>query len=98
METSGVSGAPWRVELAFEGITRISNEHMTMPVHGDEVLVLRDSFFEVTNPASSMRIGPAFGAHHFTEGKEDSEAKTPGAATVYLTDYTPFHHVIVLQP
>ena len=98
VETSGVSGAPWRVELAFEGITRISNEHMTMPVHGDEVLVLRDSFFEVTNPASSMRIGPAFGAHHFTEGKEDSEAKTPGAATVYLTDYTPFHHVIVLQP
>ena len=98
VQTSGVSGAPWRVELAFEGITRISNEHMTMPVHGDEVLVLRDSFFEVTNPASSMRIGPAFGAHHFTEGKEDSEAKTPGAATVYLTDYTPFHHVIVLQP
>ena len=98
VQTSGVSGAPWRVELAFEGITRISNEHMTMPVHGDEVLVLRDSFFEVTNPASSMRIGPAFGVHHFTEGKEDSEAKTPGAATVYLTDYTPFHHVIVLQP
>ena len=98
VQTSGVSGAPWRVELAFEGITRISNEHMTMPVHGDEVLVLRDSFFEVTNPGSVMRIGPAFGAHHFTEGKEDSEAKTPGAATVYLTDYTPFHHVIVLQP
>ena len=98
VQTSGVSGAPWRVELAFEGITRISNEHMTMPVHGDEVLVLRDSFFEVTNPESAMRIGPAFGAHHFTEGKEDSEAKTPGAATVYLTDYTPFHHVIVLQP
>lgn len=98
VSTSGVSGAPWRVELAFEGITRISNEHMTMPVHGDEVLVLRDSFFEVTNPASSMRIGPAFGAHHFTEGKEDSEAKTPGAATVYLTDYTPFHHVIAIQP
>ncbi|MGN0747194.1 MAG: hypothetical protein ACI4ML_11005 [Aristaeellaceae bacterium] len=98
VSTSGVSGAPWRVELAFEGITRISNEHMTMPVHGDEVLVLRDSFFEVTNPASVMRIGPAFGAHHFTEGKEDSEAKTPGAATVYLTDYTPFHHVIVIQP
>ena len=98
VQTSGVAGAPWRVELAFEGITRISNEHMTMPVHGDEVLVLRDSFFEVTNPESVMRIGPAFGAHHFTEGKEDSEAKTPGAATVYLTDYTPFHHVIVIQP
>ena len=96
--TSGVEGAPWRVELAFNGIKRISNEHMTMPVNGDEVLVLRDSDFEVMNDVSSMKIGPAFGVHHFTEGKEDSEAKTPGAATVYLTDYTPFHHTITIRP
>lgn len=45
-----------------------------------------------------MKIGPAFGVHHFTEGKEDSEAKTPGAATVYLTDYTSFHHTISIRP
>ncbi len=96
--TSGVEGAPWRVELAFNGITRISNPHMTMPINGDEVLVLRDSFFEAANPESVMEIGPAFGLHHFTEGKEDSEAKTPGAATVYLTDYTPFHRVIRIKP
>ena len=98
IRTSGVEGAPWRVELAFNGINRISNEHMTMPVHGDEVLVLRDSDFEVRNDVSSMKIGPAFGVHHFTEGKEDSEAKTPGAATVYMTDYTSFHHVISIRP
>ncbi len=98
IETSGVRGAPWRVELAFEGIDRISNEHMTMPVHGDEVLVLRDSYFTVSNPVSSMEVGPAFGLHHFTQGKEDSEAKTPGAATVYLTDYTPFKRVISIRP
>lgn len=98
IRTSGVEGAPWRVELAFNGIKRISNEHMTMPVNGDEVLVLRDSDFEVMNDTSSMKIGPAFGLHHFTEGKEDSEAKTPGAATVYLTDYTPFHHTISIRP
>ena len=98
IQTSGVEGAPWRVELAFNGIDRISNEHMTMPVHGDEVLVLRDSDFEVSNIGSTMKIGPAFGLHHFTEGKEDSEAKTPGAATVYLTDYTPFRHTISITP
>ena len=98
IETSGVTGAPWRVELAFSGIDRISNEHMTMPVRGDEVLVLRDSFFTVSSPESSMEVGPAFGLHHFTEGKEDSEAKTPGAATVYLTDYTPFRRVISIRP
>lgn len=98
IRTSGVEGAPWRVELAFQGIERIANEHMTMPVHGDEVLVLRDSDFEVLGRHTSMKIGPAFGVHHFTEGKEDSEAKTPGAATVYLTDYTSFHHTISIRP
>ena len=86
------------MELAFNGIDRISNEHMTMPINGDEVLVLKDSFFEVSNYNSSMEVGPAFGLHHFTAGKEDSEVKTPGAATVYMTDYTEFHHVISIRP
>ena len=98
LKTSGVAGAPWRVELAFNGIERISSPHMTMPVNGDEVLVLKDTEFAVSNPVSVMKLGPAFGEHHFTEGKEDSEAKTPGAATVYLTDYTPFCHTLTIQP
>lgn len=98
LDTSGVVGAPWRVELAFSGISRISSHHMTMTIHGDEVLVLKDSDFTVTDGFHAMTIGPAFGNHHFTDGKEDSEAKTPGAATVYLTDYTPFHHVITIRP
>ena len=98
VKTSGVAGAPWRIELAFSGIDRISNAHLTMPVHGDEVLVLKDGFFTVSNAESAMKVGPAFGVHHFTEGKEDSEAKTPGAATVYFTDYTEFHHVITIRP
>lgn len=98
IQTSGVQGAPWRVEFAFSGISRIANDHMTMPIHGDEVLVLKDSDFEVTDGFATMTVGPAFGNHHFTEGKEDSEAKTPGAATVYMTDYTEFHHVISIRP
>lgn len=98
IKVNGVAGAPWRVELAFSGIDRISNDHFTMPIHGDEAPVLKDSFFTVSNGEASMEIGPAFGAHHFTEGKEDSEAKTSGAATVYLTDYTEFHRVISIRP
>ena len=98
IRTSGVQGAPWRVELAFAGIDRISNDHMTMPIHGDEVIVLKDDHFTVSNPNSTMQVGPCFGNHHFTEGKEDSEAKTAGCATVYLTDYTEFRHVISIRP
>ena len=96
--TSGVKGAPWRIELAFSGICRISNDHMTMPIHGDEVIVLKDSDLTVTDGFETMQVGPCFGVHHFTEGKEDSEEKAPGCATVYLTDYTEFHHVISIRP
>ncbi len=97
IRTSGVSGAPWRVELAFFGIDRIYSDHLVMPVCGNETLVLKDGFFTAANGKASMEIGPAFGNHHFIEGKEDSEAKTPGAATVYLTDYTEFRHTISIR-
>ncbi len=98
IRTEGVQGAPWRIELAFSGIDRIENAHMVMPVCGDEVLVLKNGDFTAANARGAMNIGPCFGAHHFIQGKEDSEAKTPGAATVYLTDYTEFHHVISIRP
>ena len=39
----------------------------------------------------------SIGEHHFTEGKEDSEGKTPGAATLYLTAYTPFDREIRIR-
>ena len=96
--TSGVQGAPWRVELAFSGIERLENDHMVMPIHGDEVIVLKNGFFTVSNAEASMEVGPCFGNHHFTEGKEDSEAKQPGCATIYLTDYTQFRHTISIRP
>ncbi len=98
IRTSGVQGAPWRIELAFSGIDRLENDHLTMPIHGDEVLVLKEGYFTAANAEGAMEVGPCFGNHHFTEGKEDSEAKQAGCATVYLTDYTEFHHVISIRP
>ena len=98
IRTSGVQGAPWRIELAFSGIDRLESDHLVMPVHGDEVLVLKDGYFTAANAEGSMEVGPCFGHHHFTEGKEDSEAKQPGCATIYLTDYTEFHHTISIRP
>jgi hypothetical protein len=98
IRTSGVQGAPWRIELAFSGIDRLESDHLVMPVHGDEVLVLKDGYFTAANAEGSMEVGPCFGHHHFTEGKEDSEAKQPGCDTIYLTDYTEFHHTISIRP
>lgn len=97
IKTSGVSGAPWRIEAAFAGVDAMATEHMMLPVGGSEVLVVRDKALQAYNRKDAIQIGPGFGAHRFTEGKEDSEAKTPGCATIYYTDYTEFDHTILIQ-
>ncbi len=97
VKTSGVEGAPWRIELAFTGVNFLTNDYMDMPLSGSEVLVVKQGYTEVSNGKDALIVGPCFGAHHFTEGKEDSEAKTVGAATLYLTDYTAFDHTIEIR-
>ena len=95
--TKGIKGAPWRIELAFTGIDYMQSEHLAMPVTGAEVLVCKDGTLEAYNNHDSVTVGPCFGEHRFTEGKEDSEAKTAGAATLYLTDYTEFDRTIQIR-
>lgn len=97
VRTAGVEGAPWRVELAFAGAELLEGAHFDMPLSGSEVVVVKDGDVSVGNRRDALTVGPCFGAHHFTEGKEDSEGKTPGAATLYLTDYTAFDHVIHIR-
>lgn len=97
VKTSGVEGAPWRIELAFTGVNLMTNEYMDLPLTGSEVVVLKKGYAEVGNGSDALIVGPCFGEHHFTEGKEDSEAKTAGAATLYLTDYTGFDHTIEIR-
>lgn len=97
VKTSGVEGAPWRIELAFSGVNFLTNEFIDMPLSGSEVLVMKQGYTEVSNGQDSLIVGPCFGEHHFTEGKEDSEAKTAGAATLYLTAYTGFDRVIEIR-
>lgn len=95
--TSGVEGAPWRIELAFCGANFMTNEYMDLPLTGSETVVVKQGCTEVENGKDALAVGPCFGEHHFTEGKEDSEAKTPGAATLYLTAYTPFDREIQIR-
>lgn len=97
VRTSGVEGAPWRIELAFSGVNFLTSPHLDMPLSGSEVLVVKDGDVEMSNGRDGLIVGPCFGEHHFTEGKEDSEAKTPGLATLYLTDYTSFDHEIHIR-
>ena len=97
VKTSGVDGAPWRIELGFTGVDFLESDGVAMPLTGSEVVVVKNGVASVGNGHDALEIGPCFGEHHFTEGKEDSEAKTAGAATLYLTDYTGFDHTICLR-
>ena len=97
VKTSGVEGAPWRIELAFTGVNFLTGEAVEMPLSGSEVIVVKKGYVEVGNGRDALTVGPGFGAYHFTEGKEDSELKTAGAATLYFTDYTSFDHVIQIR-
>ncbi len=97
VKTGGVAGAPWRIELAFTGVNFLTNDYLDLPLSGSEVLVLKQGCAEVTNGKDTLIVDPCFGEYHFTEGKEDSEAKAPGAATLYLTAYTPFDRTIEIR-
>lgn len=96
-KVTGITGAPWRVEIAYTGIDFMQNEHLAMPINGSEVIVVKDGELEAYNNQDSVTVGPCFGEHRFTEGKEDSEAKIAGAATLYLTDYTEFDRTIQIR-
>lgn len=97
VKTSGVEGAPWRIELAFSGVDFLTNDYVDLPLTGSEVVVVKQGYTEVGNGKDTLIVGPCFGEHHFTAGKEDSEAKTPGAATLYLTAYTSFDREIQIR-
>lgn len=97
VKTSGVEGAPWRIELAFTGGNFLHSDYVDMPLDGREVLVIKQGYTEVTNGRDTLIVGPCFGTHYFTEGKEDSEAKSVGATTLYLTDYTGFDRTIEIR-
>ncbi|MDE7324866.1 MAG: hypothetical protein K2N63_01070 [Lachnospiraceae bacterium] len=97
LKVSGVKGAPWRVEMAFAGIDRIVNGHMDIAVRGNESIIVKDSYFEASNQLNGLVIGPAFGTHRYTEGREEGGARISGAAKVYFTDDTEFSHTVRIR-
>ena len=97
VKTSGVDGAPWRIELACTGATYFASNDTEMPLDGSEVIVVKSGEAKLSAGDDTLIIGPCFGEHHFTEGKEDSELKSAGAATLYLTAYTGFDRTITIR-
>ncbi len=97
VKTSGVEGAPWRIEMSFTGADFMENNHLATNLRGNETIIAKDDFVLLSNSKDTLMLGPAFGAHRFMEGKEDSELTNAGSSTVYFTDYTGFDHTISIR-
>ena len=95
--SDAVKGGPWRVELAFIGGDFLENDHIATNLDGSETITIKDGMTTVSNDRDAIIVGPGFGAHHYMEGKEDSELKTAGASTIYFTDYTTFDRTIQIR-
>lgn len=93
----GVEGAPMRVEVALQGASNVSSDGFAMTVQGGEVIVPKVGEVRVSNGTDALLLGPAFGAHCFTDGKEDSEAKVAGALTLCFTEYTSLDRTIQIR-
>lgn len=95
--TGGVDGAPWRIEIAVMGADFLQNENVAQYLRGGEAITIRKGMTRVQSDRDAIIIGPAFGEHHFMEGKEDSEGRMAGASTIYFTAYTGFDQTIQLR-
>ncbi len=97
VKTSGVNGAPWRIEMSLTGASFMENGHLATTLKGNETIIAKDDNVELSNGKDMLIVGPAFGTHRFMEGKEDSELTNSGSSTVYFTDYTGFDHTITIR-
>jgi hypothetical protein len=97
IKTSGVEGAPWRIEMSVTGADFLENGHLATNLRGNETIIAKDDYAILSNSKDTLTIGPAFGTHRYMEGKEDSELTNAGSSTVYFTDYTGFDHTITIR-
>jgi hypothetical protein len=97
VKTSGVDGAPWRIEMAVTGADFMEDGSFATALSGNEAIIAKNDYVEISNDKDRLTIGPGFGTHRFMEGKEDSELRNAGASTLYFTDYTGFDHTISIR-
>lgn len=96
VKTSGVTGAPLRLETALTGAELAQSHEYAIAVQNGSSMVLKAGTVTMGNAEECLHIGPGFGTHLYTAGKFGSEARSPYAYTLYCTDATPFEHEITL--
>lgn len=97
ISAKGVTGAPFRVEMAVTGALVLGNETFAVPAEPGKTMLLKQGAAVFANEEDSLEIRGAFGNHMFTAGKFGSEEHSSCAFTLYFTDYTEFDHTIQIR-
>jgi len=93
----GTDRAPIRLEAVFDSGTRIESESFIAEGRAGDHIVAKNGMVTVSKEAHAIRIGPAFGAHHFVSGKFGSTPTDPNCFTVYFTDFTCCEHTLSIR-
>lgn len=97
VKTSGVTGAPFRVELTVRGANILWNDQFAISAKPGDTMVLKQGNALFSNETDSLEIGPGFGEHLYISGMFGSEEKSSYAFTLYFTAYTEFDKVIHIR-
>ena len=94
IDIKGTDYVPVAVELSFRAGGKLSNVITT--AESAEVFLLEKGEGTYAYQGSSIQFGPGKNEHRWTQLR-GAEPRIPGMS-VYLTGFTPFNHVLQIQP
>lgn len=97
LRLTGVSRAPFRVELAVLGAYKADNEYFCMQNIKGKRILAKAGMTQLVNDTDALEVGPAFGTHAYIDGLFGSEGSDAQCFTLYFADYTEWEHTFILR-
>ncbi|MBQ8554828.1 MAG: hypothetical protein IJ438_03035 [Clostridia bacterium] len=98
IRTTGIDQLPLRMEFSFLPGGYVRTEHFLQRAGAGESINVLDGHVEAAGPSGeTITIGPAFGAHDFTDRMGGAYPLSQSHYTVYFTAYTPVEKVIRIR-
>ena len=98
IRTEGIDQLPLRMEFSFLPGGYVRTEHFLQSAKPGESINVIDGLVEACGPGGEcITLGPAFGAHDFTDRMGGAYPLSEKHYTVYFTAYTPVEKVIRIR-
>ena len=98
IKTEGIDQLPLRMEFSFLPGGYVRTEHFLQRAKAGESINIIDGTVEACGPSGEcITIGPAFGAHDFTDRMGGAYPLSDKHYTIYFTAYTPVEKVIKIR-